>query len=276
RRNSARPATRACRRRARCTWRTRCHRCCAAARPRSYSSDRAPAPPAERGVPAAARCAGAPRAPRRPWSPPAPRCARSDALRSREPRRRRGRWRARPSIRPARDAAGPRARAFWRVRGRAEPARSWSAPSRRRRASAPRPARPPASSQVFVVEQVQIPRELFERHLRVDLAAADAQRSRERGIALAAHGEGGGVALLAHAGEQVVVDAAIGVGEELHALAELALEQPRRLRELGLHALGVLRVGLAGRTPQVAMRLAVRLHVEALGGETLELLPRQR
>src|SRR5207237_6610755 len=188
-------------------------------------------PPAGRGVPAAARCAGAPRAPRPPWSPPAPRCAKSDALRSREPRRRRGRWRGRPSIRPARGAAGPRARAPWRGRGQAGSARSWSAPSRRRRASAPRPARSRASSQGFVVEQVQIPRELFERHLRVDLAAADAQRSRERGIALAAHGEGGGVALLAHAGAQVVVDAATAVGEEPHAPPELALEQPPQLRE---------------------------------------------
>src|SRR5204862_1788038 len=129
-------------------------------------------------------------------------------------------------------------------------------------------------SQVLGMEDVEVLRKLFESHLRVDLTAIDAQSADKRGIALTPHREGGGITVLAYAAEQTVVHTPIRVGEHLDAAAELALEQSRRLGELGHHAARVLRITLAGRATQVAVRLAVRLHVEALGHEALELLPR--
>ena len=59
-------------------------------------------------------------------------------------------------------------------------------------------------------------------------------------------------------------------------MSELALEEPRRIGQLGLHAPRVLRVGLAGQAAQVAVRLGVRLHVNALGDEGLQLIPGER
>src|SRR5262245_18326971 len=281
RRSSARRARRACHPGARCSSRTRHPRCRAAGPRRCCWTDRARAPTTAPGAPAAAHRAAAPHARHRAWPPRALRSVRPGASRSRAPRRRWDRWRARPSTRGERDAAARRARARGRGGGwvragpRATPPAA-TAPWRSRPVPTPRRAWPRISSQVLLVEDVEVPGELLERHLRVDLAAVDLQRPHERRVALATHGEGGGVALLAHASEQVVIGAAVRVGEKLHPASQLPLEQTRRLRELGLHAMRVLRLGLTGGPAQIAVSLAVGLHVEALGDEALELVPGQR
>src|SRR5215470_18910891 len=177
--------------------------------------------------------------------------------------------RSRPSL-----ATGPPA---WPApsRWKPAPARRWRRP---RRGPPPRPAAGDGgpSPEVLFLEERQVLGEVLQRHVGIDLAAVDGERRHEGGVALAPHGEGGHVAGGLDLPQHVVVPAAVGIGDGVGRLAELPLEELPGLRELGMHALVELGGALTRGATKVAVGLGVRLDIEALGLERLDVRPRER
>ena len=91
--------------------------------------------------------------------------------------------------------------------GAQPPSTSASGPPREQRP-------PPRSPEVLLLEDVQVLDEVVERHLGVDLAAVGGERPHERGVALAAHREGGDVAVLLDLGQQALLPSPVGIGQD--------------------------------------------------------------